>query len=115
MLILGLFRKKSPPKSLVELAFQGDLEAVRQKLLAGAHVDERGPQGATALMLACQEGHTAVARELSRRERTETRETHSESLRWVSPPSEATRKRFELSSRRMLRSIPRIASRELLS
>src|SRR3989304_6201170 len=63
-LILGLFRRKSPPKSLLEVAFQGELEAVRQKVLAGAHVEERGPQGATALMLACQEGHTAVAREL---------------------------------------------------
>ena len=63
-LILGLFRRKSPPKSLLEVAFQGDLEAVREKILAGAPVEERGPQGATALMLACQEGHTAVASEL---------------------------------------------------
>jgi ankyrin repeat protein len=64
ILILGLFRKKRPPASLLELAFQGDLKAVRKRLSQDGRTEERGPQGATALMLACQEGHTAVAREL---------------------------------------------------
>jgi hypothetical protein len=106
-LILGLFRKKSPPKSLLEVAFQGDLDAVREKLLAGTHIEERGPQGATALMLACQEA--ALARELLPRK---PNVRNALGVTWPAA-SAVTRKRFGPSFRRAARSSPRIASRRL--
>ncbi len=52
------------PTGLVSAAARGDVEAVRSLLDDGAEVDERGPDGRTAVTAAALGDHVAVARVL---------------------------------------------------
>ena len=49
---------------LCSAAERGDVAVVRQALLEGVPVNTVGPDGKTALHLACYQGHTSVAKEL---------------------------------------------------
>lgn len=47
-------------KQLVDSALSGDLEGVKSALVAGVGIDARSNSGATALELACGEGHLQI-------------------------------------------------------
>jgi NAD(P)-dependent dehydrogenase (short-subunit alcohol dehydrogenase family) len=54
----------APSAGLHQAALQGDLEAVRQQIEAGANLNEGDPTGSTPLIIAATFGHTEVAKAL---------------------------------------------------
>ncbi len=60
LLILRFFKRNRPEPTLHEASYAGELAAVKKRLADGSLVEERGRQGAPALMLAAQEGHIDV-------------------------------------------------------
>ena len=51
---------KAPATSILDAAFEGDIEAVKQHLVAGTNVDAKGDRGMTALHSAANEGHKEI-------------------------------------------------------
>ncbi|MFN8606982.1 MAG: ankyrin repeat domain-containing protein [Vulcanimicrobiota bacterium] len=70
MIRLGITSRRTPAQSLLAAAEEGDLEAARAALAAGAPVDcqdqRLGKSGRTPLALACAAGHPALVEELLR-------------------------------------------------
>jgi ankyrin repeat protein len=51
---------KAPATSILDAAFEGDIEAVKQHLVAGTNVDAKGDRGMTALHSAANEGYKEI-------------------------------------------------------
>jgi ankyrin repeat protein len=51
---------KAPDISILDAAFEGDIEVVKQHLVAGTNVDAKGDRGMTALHSAANEGYKEI-------------------------------------------------------
>lgn len=56
--------RRFPDDALFTAACMGDVDAIRARCAAGVAVNVRTVYGATALLLACDQGHIEVIREL---------------------------------------------------